>query len=285
MTIKNLFVPLTNLTATSSCLDTALLVSKYFRAHADILYAKGSTQTALGAAVLAESRLVQEFADMVEKEQKRGEKLARQKFDDLLLQYRIDYRENSLPAELPSAYWRAVETTAVEEIEQHGAAYDLIVVARSDDSIASRPMVEAALFGTGCPVLVAPPMPPKVIGERVLIGWNQGVPAAHAVRYAMPFLEIAARVEIFSVATGAKRGASAQEIARYLAWHGTKAEINSASPDQRSVGETLLSKARDSGADLLVLGAFSQSRIRQLVLGGVTDYVLRHAEIPVLMAH
>ena len=285
MTIKHLFVPLSNLTAMSSCLDSALLVAKFFRAHADILYAKGSTQSALGTVALADSQLVQEYADRIEKEQKRGEKLARHKFDDLLLQHRLDYRENSLPAELPSAYWRTVESTAVEEIAQHGSAYDLIVVARADASNAARPMVEAALFGTGCPVLVAPPKPPKAICEHVVIGWNRGVPAAHAVRYAMPFLEIAARVEIFSVATGSKKGASAQEIARYLAWHGTRAEINCASPDQRSVGETLLSKARESGADLLVLGAFSQSRIRRLVLGGVTDYVLRYAEIPVLMAH
>jgi nucleotide-binding universal stress UspA family protein len=118
-----------------------------------------------------------------------------------------------------------------------------------------------------------------------VIGWNQGVPAARAVRYAMPFLEIAAQVEIFSVDTGAKKGTSAQDIARYLGWHDIKTELNSTPPDQRSVGEVLLSEAKSSGADLLVLGAFSHSRLRQLVLGGVTSYILEHAELPVLMAH
>jgi nucleotide-binding universal stress UspA family protein len=287
MTIKNIFAPLTRSTASSSSLDTALLLAKTFRAHAEILFIKESAQNALRAAALAEEArfAAQEFAESLEREQEKSEKLTRQRFDDLLEQQRIDHRENSLPADLPSAYWRSIEGAPAEEIEQRGAAYDLIVVARSEDKVASRPIVEAALFGTGCPVLVAPPLAPKVVGERVMIGWNQGVPAARAVRYAMPFLEIAAQVEIFSVDTGAKKGTSAQDIARYLGWHDIKTELNSTPPDQRSVGEVLLSEAKSSGADLLVLGAFSHSRLRQLVLGGVTSYILEHAELPVLMAH
>ena len=67
------------------------------------------------------------------------------------------------------------------------AADDLIVVARSANKVASRPVVEAALFGTGCPVLIAPPEPLKIVGEHVMIGWNKSAPSARAVRYAMPF--------------------------------------------------------------------------------------------------
>lgn len=287
MTIKSVLAPLTSATSYGSSLDTALLVAKTFRAHAEILFIRENAQTTLRAAALAEEGrfAAQELAQHLEHEQEKAEKLARQKFDDLLAQHRIDYRANALPADLPSAYWRVVEGVATEEIEQCGAAYDLIVVARSEDKVASRPIVEAALFGTGCPVLVAPPSAPNVVGERVMIGWNQGVPAARAVRYAMPFLEIAAHVDIFSVATGAKKGTSAQDIARYLGWHDIKTELNSTTPDQRSVGEVLLSEAKSSGADLLVIGAFSHSRLRQLVLGGVTSYILEHVELPVLMAH
>ena len=287
MTIKNVFAPLTGSTASSSSLDTALLLAKSFRAHAEIVFIRESAQVALRAAVLAEEArfAAQAFAENLEREQEKTEKLARQRFDDLLAQHRIDYRENALPADLPSAYWRVVEGVATEEIEQHGAAYDLIVVARSEDNVASRPLVEAALFGTGCPVLVAPPTAPTVIGENIMIGWNRGVPAARVVRYAMPFLEIAARVEIFSVNTGAKKGASAKDIARYLAWRNIKTELNSTPPDQRSIGEMILTEAETSGADLLVIGAFSHSRLRQLILGGVTDHVLQNADLPVLMAH
>jgi hypothetical protein len=279
MTIKNVFAPLNGFTANGFALDTALLVAKNFRAHAEISYVKEDAQIATRAVA------AQDFAVSLAREQIKREKLARQKFDDLITKHRIDYREASLPAELPSAYWRLVEGTTVDVIEQRGAAYDLIVVPRYDNTVASRTLVEAALFGTGCPVLVSPPRPPKVIGEHIMIGWNQGIPAARAIRFAMPFLEMAARVEIFSVATGAKKGVSPQDIRRYLAWHNIKTELNSRLPDQRSVGEVLLSEASASGADLVVMGAFSHSRLRQLVLGGVTNYVLEHADMPVLMAH
>lgn len=287
MTIKNVFAPLTSATSSGSSLDTALLLAKSFRAHAEILFIRDNAQTTLRAVALAEEGrfAAQELAQHLEREQEKAEKLARQKFDDLLAQHRIDYRENALPADLPSAYWRVVEGVATEEIEQRGAAYDLIVVARSEDKVASRPLVEAALFGTGCPVLVTPPTAPTVIGKNIIIGWNRGVSAARVVRFAMPFLEIAARAEIFSVETGAKKGASAQDIARYLAWRNIKTELNSAPPDRRSVGEMLLSEAETSGADLLVIGAFSHSRLRELILGGVTKHILEHAELPVLMAH
>jgi nucleotide-binding universal stress UspA family protein len=265
----------------------ALLLAKTYRAHSEILFIRESAQVALRAATLAEEArfAAQEFAENLEREQEKAEKLARQKFDDLLAQHRIDYQEYALPADLPTAYWRVVEGVATEEIELNGAAYDLIVAARSADNVASRPLIEAALFGTGCPVLVAPPTAPTVIGENIMIGWNRGVPAARVVRFAMPFLGVAARVEIFSVDTGAKKGTSAQDIARYLAWRDIKTELNSVPPDQRSVGEMLLSEAETSGADLLVIGAFSHSRLREMILGGVTKHILERAELPVLMAH
>ena len=286
MTIKNIFAPITAPTASGASLDTALLLARLFCAHAEILFIKEDVQNVLRTAALDPAGFgAQALAESLKREQDKEEKLARQRFDNLLAQHRIDYRENALPAELPSAYWKVVIGSATDEIVRLGAAYDLIVVARSANKVASRPVVEAALFGTGCPVLIAPPEPPKIVGEHVMIGWNKSAPSARAVRYAMPFLESAARVVIFMVATGAKQGASPHDIAHYLAWHDIKAEVNGAYPDRRSIGEMLLSEAKASGADLLVLGAFSHSRLRELILGGVTKHVLEHAELPVLMAH
>lgn len=286
MTIKSIFAPVTAATASGASLDTTILLARLFRAHADVLFIKEDVRKVLRSAALDESGYAaQEMVESLNREQDKAEKIARIKFDDLLEQHRIDYRESTLPAELSSAFWRVVDGSAADEIVQRGAAYDIVVAARSVDKVASRPIVEAAVFGTGCPVLVAPPAPPKVIGENIMIGWNQSAPSARAVRYAMPFLESAARVEIFAVATGAKQGASPHDIAHYLSWHDIKAQVNGVLPDRRSIGEMLLAEAKTSGADLLVLGAFSHSRLREMVLGGVTQYVLDHAEVPLLMAH
>ncbi len=286
MTIKNILAPLTVPTASGSALDTALLLARQFRAHAEILFIREDIRGVLRAAALdAEAFDAQAVTETLQREHEKQEVLARQWFDDLIERHRIDYRENSLPAEIPSSYWKTVEGTPVDEVVQRGAAYDLIVIARSDDNVAARPLVQAALFETGCPVLVAPPTAPTVVGEHVMIGWNQGAPASRAIRHAMPFLESAAQVDIFTVETGAKQGTSARDIAHYLAWHDVKAEVKAAPPGPHSVGAMLLDEAKASGADLLVLGAFSHSRLREAILGGVTQHVLEHAEVPLLMAH
>jgi nucleotide-binding universal stress UspA family protein len=88
-----------------------------------------------------------------------------------------------------------------------------------------------------------------------------------------------------SVATGAKSGPSAEEIAENLAWHGIATEVREIAPDYRSVGEVVLAEASAISADLLVMGAYSHSRIRQMILGGVTQHVFTHATLPVFMAH
>jgi hypothetical protein len=104
MTIKNIFVPLTVPTASGSSLDTALLLARLFRAHAEILFIKEDVQNILRAAALDPAGFdAQALSVHLEREQGKEAKLARQRFDDLLVRHRIDYRENTLPAELSSA--------------------------------------------------------------------------------------------------------------------------------------------------------------------------------------
>ena len=91
--------------------------------------------------------------------------------------------------------------------------------------------------------LRTPTRPPETIGETVVIGWNRSAQAARAVHAALPMLERDGDVVILSVETGAKRGPSAEQMARYLAWHEVKAEVREFAPDNRSVGEVLLAEA------------------------------------------
>jgi len=93
------------------------------------------------------------------------------------------------------------------------------------------------------------------------------------------------RVEIFSIATGAKEGPSAHDAARLLSWHGISAEVTEVPPELGPVAETVLARAQQTGVDLVVIGAYSHSRFREIVLGGVTQHILRHATVPVFMAH
>ena len=285
MTIKHILIPTTGVKSSGTALATSLLLARLFGAHAEILFIKEDLLTVLP---LAADGLAASFANMtadLRRDQDAQEKLTRQTFDDLLALHRIDYRENSLPMDQASASWIVADESAREEIVRRGAAYDLIVVGRPADDVKSAPLLEAALFGTGRPVLVSPPEGPETLGENVLIGWNRSPLSARAMLSAMSFLERARKVTIVTVTTGAKPGPSPHDMADHLAWHSIDAGVKEIAPDYRSVGEVLLAEAEDAGSDLVVMGGYSHGRLRELLMGGVTRHVLAHTEVSVLMAH
>ncbi len=143
-----------------------------------------------------------------------------------------------------------------------------------------------ALRETGRPVLVAPPAVPSAIGHCVAIAWNGSAEAAHAIAGALSFIEAAERVVILTSESERTKAKVAPELARYLAYHGVAAEAQVFEKSRHpSVGEAIFDHCRNIKADLLVMGAYTHSRTRELLFGGVTQYALDHADIPVLMAH
>src|SRR5215471_6305021 len=143
---------------------------------------------------------------------------------------------------------------------------------------------------SGRPILVVPYVGNFAdLGRRVVIGWNASREAARAVNDAMPLLTSAETVTVLTIdpregprAHGELPGA---DISLHLARHGVKAEIERTVSADLPVGEVLLSRVADLGADLLVMGAYGHSRARELLLGGATRSLLRSMTLPVLMSH
>lgn len=288
MTIKNMLVPVGDIDHDEGAVGTGLLLAQEFGGHADCMFVTGDVSEVIpaGAMGLFESVQVQ-IREEYDHGRDEKQKLARQRFDDLLEARNIDYRELAVPAELPSASWEIATGLASEIVATRGGAYDMVVVGRpmKDQTTVAELSAEAALFRTGRPVLIAPPTSPKSIGEAVVIGWNKSPSAVRSISAALLLLLMSRSVTIVTVTTGAKQGPSPQDIAKYLSWHDVQAEVVEIPPDHRLVGEVLLEEAERVSADLLVMGAYSHSRLRELILGGVTRYVLQNADLPVLMAH
>jgi nucleotide-binding universal stress UspA family protein len=116
------------------------------------------------------------------------------------------------------------------------------------------------------------------------VAWNGTAESAAAVHAAIPWMQRAEAVRVLSADEYQRRGPAAAELASYLALHGIRPEIAQFRPLEREVGRGVLSAAREFGADMLAMGAYSHSRLRQLILGGVTRHVLENAALPVLMA-
>src|SRR5262249_29042044 len=130
------------------------------------------------------------------------------------------------------------------------------------------------------------PSPPDQIGTNVLIAWNRSTEQARATALAMPLLQKADRVTVLTVIGGTEiSGASAQKFTQNTWGNTICAEPKKAELDGRSTGETILATAQSLGCDLMIKGACTQSRLRQVIFGGATQHVLENAMIPVLLAN
>jgi nucleotide-binding universal stress UspA family protein len=173
-------------------------------------------------------------------------------------------------------------------VVSYGRVFDVIVMNRSvlNTTGLHNRAINSGLFESGRPILLAPPSPPAQISTNVLIAWNRSTEQARATAFAMPLLQKADRVTVLTVIGGTEvSGPSAEQLVRNLRRNRIVAELKRAELDGRSTGETILATALSLGCDLLIKGAYTQSRLRQMILGGATQHVLENAMIPVLLAN
>jgi nucleotide-binding universal stress UspA family protein len=188
----------------------------------------------------------------------------------------------------PSFGWLDAASDGDPFVGSYGRVFDLIVLGRPGASRWSRPSmttIEAGLFESGRPVLIAPPSPPQRLGDKILIAWNGSTEQARTTAFAMPLLKKASHVVVLTVQGGTVPGPTGEELARYLDRNGVPSEPITVQPKGRSTGEAILAQAASLQCDLLIKGAYTQSRLRQMIFGGATRHILAHASLPVLMAH
>jgi nucleotide-binding universal stress UspA family protein len=193
---------------------------------------------------------------------------------------------SAAPASL-SWTWRAEAPSGHDFVGSYGRVFDAIVLARPGGEWQSPSMItlESALFESGRPLLIAPPAPPPSLGTNILIAWNRSTEQARTTAFAMPLLRLAERVTILTVEGATVAGPSGEELAHSLTMNGIAAQTIAMKAGKAGAGDTILKKAAELDCDLIVKGAYTQSRLRQLIFGGTTRHILANAEVPVLMAH
>ena len=167
--------------------------------------------------------------------------------------------------------------------------YDLSVVAQEeqDDDVPQNLMIEAALFESGRPVLVVPYIQTADIKfDRVMLCWDGSRNAARAVADALPFLQRASQIDVVTVETKERRNSlRGALIAEHLARHKLKVTLKPIVAPDSDVTNVVLSQAADSETDLIVMGGYGHSRLREFILGGATRGILESMTVPVLMSH
>ena len=186
-----------------------------------------------------------------------------------------------------AASWREEEGDALERILFHARHSDLVVVGRSRKSNGlPADMLELLLLRSGRPVLIAGPTPPPTLTRTVMVFWKESADAARAVTAAAPLLEHAERVILASVAEGGEdMRAAMNDLATRLAWSNIAADVQILNPNGQPLQQRLADAARAHAADLIVMGAYGHSHLREALFGGCTQSFLREGDRPILLMH
>jgi nucleotide-binding universal stress UspA family protein len=282
--MKTILVPTEQNAAMESALDSALLLARKFDSWIEGFPLRPAVADMVAMdpdAGLTMVAVKENDADMV----RQAEDLFRSFMERHGVQRQAT--DASSPPGSVTWTWHADAPSGHDFVGSYGRVFDIVVLARPGDEWQSPSMVtlESGLFESGRPVLIAPPTSPSSLGTHVLIAWNRSTEQARATGFAMPLLRLAERVTILTVEGATVAGPSGAEMARSLAIHGITADTLTIAPGKVGAGETILKKATELGCDLIVKGAYTQSRLRQMIFGGTTRHILANAKLPVLMAH
>jgi len=286
--IKTILAIASSAESGQAAMETAFLAGTALGAHVEVFHVSPDPASAVpyvGEAMAG--ALVEEMMAVAEREAKSRADALKAAFDALVTARGITLRNGPPPLDELTADWVVVDGNEPEQVAARGRVSDLIVAGRPEPNreLPSLITLNVALMEAGRAVLVAPPAAPASVASRVVIAWNGSPEAARAIQAAMPLIEGAERVTILA-ASDVDALCGADELARHISWHGVTADVIGVKGHHgEDVGKALLTHCDEIDADLLVMGAYTHSRLRQLILGGVTRYVLDHADIPVLLSH
>jgi nucleotide-binding universal stress UspA family protein len=286
MSIRKLLLPLTGTAAGEAALATALEIARAWGAHVLALHVRvDSRDVAPLAGEGLSGAMIEEMMTATETESLARANAVRAMFEATVAARGVPVGEPRAGERGPTASFAAITGREDDLVAQQARLADLTVVPHPDasDDVSSSEALHAVLFDSGRPVLIAPQQARAQLGRRICLAWNGTAESASAVYAALPWLHRAEAVRILTAEEYQRRGPAAPDLAGYLALHDIAAEIATFRPIDREVGAGLLKAATEFGADLLAMGAYSHSRLRQLLLGGVTRHVLEHATLPVLM--
>ncbi len=285
MTIRQILVPCFPEVEFGVQLTASLNLARQVEAHINAVFVSPDPQTVL-AAIPAVSLAAGVSYDSIAADYGAAAAEAEAKFT----KWRLD---ESLAADMvdvslrsPYAGWFQRTGEIAPIVARCGRLSDLIVLMMPDGSHpATGKAFDAAVFESGRLTLLVPPRDlPSDILRHVVIAWSGELEATRAIAGAMTLLHEAEKVSIF---TTLDEDALSQDLdlAEFLSWHGINPRYFRPKADECSVGKALMRVVADVDATMLVMGAYTHSRIQETLLGGVTRYVLGHTPIPVLMMH
>lgn len=269
-----------------SVLEAAGRIAKRFDSHIEVLHVRADPRGLVpytGEGM--DGSMIEEIMEVTEKEGGERAIHAREVFDSFCQFSGIAIAEAPNGQSGPTICWREESGREDEIVAIRGRLFDVVAVGRpvKASALPSPITLEAALLDTGRPTLVASPELPANTGSHVAVAWESSPEAAHAIGAAMPILEKAEKVTLLASDPVEPPSIPPEEGVTRLAWSGINAEILRFDVHEDEIGAAYLKHAKEAGADMLIKGAYSRSRVRQMILGGRTRHIITATKIPVLL--
>lgn len=289
MRSKVLLAPITGGKADMHQLDAAFALASFTKGHVHVIYLNRDPvdliATHMGDGMSAP--MVDTLIDAAEKQEEETRLQARDTYDKWRTKHTI--HEATTPdgaGRVTARYSEAIGNMAVN-MTKVARLCDVVCLLRPTERVSPDwgTLVEAALFECGKPVLLAPAKKAMQPIISMAVAWNGSEEAARAVAMSMPLLEAAKQVTVFSQLSEDLDRDDLEEFAQSLVWHGISVKTKALKETGTHLAKRLQNETRKADAQLLVVGAYSHSRLRQFVFGGVTDDLLQSGEIPVLLAN
>ncbi len=287
MTIKTILLPIRESSTAISLMETAISMAIRNDAHVDLLYVQNDPEHLIPFSTLGLSnsmrRTILESAAAAATQQ--SDEL-KQNFLELCERYKIGVMPCGTEIGKPTADFLIRSGRRDDLIGKYGRLADLIIVPQPTKTTPPPSSFEAALRESGRPVLMV--QRGKVLdvpGKRLAIGWNSSKEAAQAVAAMINNLKRADNVYVLSSEKRQNQPVNADDLCTYLRCQGITAETAIFNTKGQSAGEALLAKSRELDCDRLIVGGYSRPRIRDVIMGGVTGYLMAKADMPVIFVH
>jgi nucleotide-binding universal stress UspA family protein len=292
MPYRKILVPVIGTTSDKAALSAAFVLAKQFGAHVEVLFVRLDPVRAVpygyvGGDVSGYS--AQYAIEAAIRASDEAQKVASEAFRTTVGKFGLELKDKPGARPDATAHLKVVQGDFAIEIERASRLSDLVVFAlmpNANEQETIREGFEAALLSGTHPVLFVPSEPAEGPGQRIAIAYDGSATAAHAVMGALPFLSRAKAVHSFEITPATGVSEPLDELHAYLALRGIDVIEHLVDPGPKSTAEALVNAVQAQRCDLLVMGGYGHSRIREFVLGGVTRHLLRHgAPCAVLMAH
>ena len=281
--MHTILLPFTHSLPVSQTLKVAVTLGAPYQSYIEGAYVRQALPIIAGEGITLPGDYLAQF----EQESRQLCQEAKQAFEDLAAEMNLPMGVIDQRGQGARCGWVELSGGEGESVGEHARLFEVTILTRQVDSDGPdwRTTCEAVLFESGRPVLILGDDVPEVIGKHIVIAWNGSMETARTITAGRSLLERAEQITVLTIEGGAVPGPDTESVAKHLRAAGYPAEAVIIDKGALTIGQAIVSECERRGGDLLFKGAYTHSRLRQMIFGGATQEIIQGCRLPVFLSH